>query len=88
MEHNDEYNNVVRHHNRALRKVHKHLRRALKNTQEYSDELFLLLCDKDAEIALEKLWTLGRMEDKCGPRDYDKIVEVCLAALNVTMPID
>jgi hypothetical protein len=79
---------VVRHHNRVVRKVNKLLRTAQKKAQEDMDNMFLELCsmDMEAELAMEKLRTLGQIE--CGPRDYDKIVEVCLAALNVTKPID
>jgi len=36
---------VIRRQNRALRKVNKVLRKALKANQEYSDELFVELCN-------------------------------------------
>lgn len=82
--------NVVRHHNRALRRVNKKLRSAQKLDQEYSDLLFLELCNTDtaAREAMEKLWTLGGLTDKCGPQDYDMIVALLLEKLNVTIPID
>ena len=81
---------VLRHHNRALRRVHKKLRSAQKIDHEYSDMLFLELCNTDtaAQTAMEKLWTLGGVSDKCGPQDYNKIVELLLEKLNVTIPID
>jgi hypothetical protein len=77
---------VIRQHNKALRKVHKTLRRALKFAVEYNDNLFLELCnsDKEAELAMEELWARGNF--KCGPRDYRDIVEACLTAL--AKPID
>jgi hypothetical protein len=86
----DERLSVLQQHNRALRIVHRQLRKALKYTVEYNDNLFLELCNSDPEagLAMEKLWTLGGMQDICGPRDYDKIVEVCLSKMNVTSPID
>jgi len=37
---------------------------------------------------MEKLWALGGMQETCGPRDYHKIVEICLSKMNVTIPID
>ena len=88
--HDNELDQVLRRQNRALRIVQRQLRRALKNMIEYSDNLFLELCDtdKEAERAMEKLWTLGGLSDKCGPRNYDKIVELLLEKLNVTIPID
>jgi len=87
----EEHIEAVRRHNKALRKVHKALRNALKDSREYSDNLFLELCNTevtDAETAMEKLWTLGEMQNICGPRDYETIVEVCLEKLGVTSPID
>lgn len=85
-----EHIDVLRRQNKALRKINKILRGALKTSKEYSDELFMVLCDsdEDADIALEKLWTLGGFSEICGPRDYHKIVEVCLSKMNVTIPID
>ena len=81
---------VLRHHNRALRRVHKKLRSAQKIDREYSDMLFMELCNTStaAQAAMEKLWTLGGVSDECGPQDYDKIVELLLEKLNVTNPID
>jgi len=81
----DEHVSVIRHHNRVLRKVNKSLRSTHKKIQEQADENFLQILEvkSDAEIALEKLWTLGGFE--CGPSDYDFIVESCVRALN---PID
>jgi hypothetical protein len=86
----DERLAVVQRHNRALRSVHRQLRRALKYVTEYNDNLFLELCNGNPEagLAMEKLWALGGMQEICGPQDYDKIVEVCLSKMNVTIPID
>ncbi len=77
----DEHVQVVRHHNRILRKVNKALRSTHKRIQEQADENFLQIVEvqSDAEIALEKLWTLGELD--CGPQDYDSIVSFCLEAL-------
>lgn len=75
---------VVRKTNRVLRRVNQALRSANKTNKEYSDALFLELCevDKEAELAMEKLWTLGNFS--CDPRDYNTIVETCLKALSQT----
>ncbi len=77
----DEHLEVVRHHNRVQRRVNSALRRALRYTVEYNDNLFKELCnqDKDAELAMEKLWTFGKFQ--CDPKNYDFIVEMCLRAL-------
>jgi len=77
---------VLRHHNRALRKVHKQLRKAQKADQEYSDLLFQELCssNKEAEVAMGELWARGGFN--CGPRDYEFIVETCLDALAKVKP--
>lgn len=86
----DSYSDVLRHHNRTLRRVHKNLRSSLKSAREYSDNLFLELCnsDKEAELNFEKLWTLGGFKNVCGPKDYKRIVEVCLTVLGKTSSID
>ena len=86
----NEYIAVVRKHNRALRKVHKILRSALKTSKDYADQLFLELCEYDSEAkqALEKLWTLGEMQDICDSQDYEKIVEVAINKMQATSPID
>jgi hypothetical protein len=86
----EEHVNVLQRHNKALRTVHKQLRRAILYLTEYNDNLFLELCNinPEAGAAMEKLWTLGGVSDKCGPQDYDKIVELLLEKLNVTNPID
>ena len=82
-EEDDEQIDVVRHHNRVQRRVNSSLRRALKYSVEYNDNLFMELCnsdsDKEAKLAMEKLWTLGKFQ--CGPQDYDFIVEMCIRAL-------
>ena len=79
---------VLRRHNRALRSVNKNLRELRKHSQDHSDALFLALCDdsKEAEIAMEKLRTLGELD--CDPLDYNHIVESCLEALGKTQAID
>ena len=82
---NDEYIEVVRRQNKVLRRTHSILRRNLQKSKLYSDELFLQLCESnksDAEIAMEKLWTLGGFENQCGPEDYNYIVASCLDSLN------
>ena len=45
MEENEQLT-VVRKNNRALRKINKQLRRALQDLKEYSDMLFLELCNE------------------------------------------
>ena len=86
----DSYIEVVRHHNRVLRKVHKTLRNALKLQQDKADSNFIEICETktEAELALEKLWTLGEFE--CGPLDYEYIVERCLEVVRLgkTNPLD
>ena len=81
----DEHVLVIRRQNRVLRKVHRTLRRAVRDAQHRADETFAQVCEvkTEAELAMEKLWTLGGFS--CGPQDYDYIVESCLRALN---PID
>ena len=76
----DDHLSVVRHHNRVLRKVHKTLRRTIREQKEQADENFLNICETqtDAESALEKLWTFGGFR---GPLDYEFLVEMCLRAL-------
>lgn len=73
---------VLRHHNRVLRKSNKSLRSIRSHFQNHADELFLELCnaDSDAQIALEKIRTLGGIE--CGSGDYQMIVDSCLKALS------
>jgi hypothetical protein len=82
-EEDEEHNSVLQKHNRVLRKVNKVLRNSHKVTKDYNDALFRELCetDKEAELAMEKLWTLGGFELICGPKDYNTVVETCLAAL-------
>jgi hypothetical protein len=85
----EEILHVVRRHNRILRKVHKVLRRNLQQKQEHADNIFVELCsNNEAQLAMEKLWALGGIQDICGPQDYDKIVDTCLSRLNVVIPID
>lgn len=73
---------VLRHNNKAQRSVNRQLRRAIKHFQNHTDELFLELCDtdKEAEVAMEKLWTLGGFN--CGPRDYDYMIDRCVDAVS------
>lgn len=47
MEYNNELVELLRKQNSTLRKVNKYLRRALKETREYADSLFLELCDPE-----------------------------------------
>lgn len=69
--------------NRAQRSTNRKLRRAHKSEQEHSDELFVALCQSqlEAKAALGELWTRGGF--RCGPEDYDQIVERCLEALGI-----
>jgi len=80
LEENDEHIRVLRHHNRAQRSVNRQLRRALKRHQENADNMFLDICEvrTEAELALEKLWTLGKFN--CDPSDYESIIDICLDA--------
>lgn len=61
------------------------LRRELEELQQHADKTFFELCRIEAargilaESALEEIWASGLV--KCGPDDYQKIVERCLAAL-------
>lgn len=84
MEFNDDLTSVVRHHNKVLRRVNKVLRSSNKTTQEYNDTLFRELCNNssEAELAMEKLWALGKLN--CDPKDYDTIVELIVAQLSQT----
>jgi hypothetical protein len=70
------------------RVVNKNLRRTLKTHQSTADSNFQELCETEteAELALEKLWTLGELD--CGPLDYDSIVVQCLDALGKTQAMD
>jgi len=79
---------ILRRHNRALRSVNKSLRKLRNHSQEHTDEIFLALCDsdKEAELAMEKLRTLGEFD--CDPGDYDFVVAGCLDALGKTQAID
>lgn len=72
---------VIRKNNRALRKVHKHLRRALKFSREYNDNLFLELCESDslAQEALDRIRIEGNID--CDSDDYEYIIFECLKAL-------
>jgi hypothetical protein len=72
---------VLRKNNRVQRVVNKNLRRTLKTHQSTADSNFQELCENEteAELALEKLWTLGELD--CGPLDYDSIVALALEAL-------
>lgn len=69
--------------NRAQRSTARKLRRAHKMEQEHSDELFNALCHSqlEARAAFGELWTRGGF--RCGPEDYDQIVERCLEALGI-----
>ena len=78
----DSYIEVVRHHNRVLRKVHKTLRNALKLQQEKADSNFIEICETktEAELALEKLWAFGGF---FGPLDLEILVDSYLEAMEV-----
>lgn len=52
MNDNAELIELLRKQNKSLRRVNKHLRRALKESREYSDSLFLELCDSDIKEGL------------------------------------
>lgn len=77
----DEHVSVIRHQNRTLRKVHKTLRRAVKEAQEKADENFAQICEvkTEAELAIEELRMRGELE--CSPEDYHMIVELAVEAL-------
>jgi hypothetical protein len=87
MEWNDdnEQELVIRHHNRALRRVNKILRTSHKVAREYNDTLFKELCHADvnqeAALALRRLWEEGGFDPPCGPEDYDIIVDTSIRAL-------
>lgn len=76
---------VIRHHNRALRRVNKALRKSQVVTQEYNDALFVELCNTEsnhnAELALRRLWEEGGFQPPCSSEDYETIVDTCLRAL-------
>ena len=76
----DDHLSVVRHHNRVLRKVHKTLRRTIREQKEQADANFLKICETqtEAELAMEKLWTLGKLN--CDPSDYESIIDILLDA--------
>lgn len=76
-----EYADVIRRQNRALRKIHKILRHALKDSRQYSDDLFKELCDVDSRAieALDRIRTEGNIQ--CDSDDYEFIIFECLAAL-------
>lgn len=78
-----EVQNVVRKHNRMLRRIVGNLRRSVQRNAVSADNLFAALCDTDpaAELAMRELWEKGGFENACSPRDYDHIVDVCLRAL-------
>ena len=80
IEENDEHISVLRHHNRAQRSVNRQLRRALKRHQDNADAVFLDICETqtEAELAMEKLWTLGKLN--CDPSDYESIIDILLDA--------
>lgn len=81
---------VVRHHNRALRRVNKSLRDSHKLNQEYNDALFEELCshNTDAELALRKLWEEGGLQLSCSSEDYTFIVDSAIRALNVQRTLE
>ena len=76
----DDHLSVVRHHNRVLRKVHKTLRRTIREQKEQADSNFIKICETqtEAELAMEKLWTLGKLN--CDPSDYESIIDILLDA--------
>jgi hypothetical protein len=77
----DEHMEVVRHHNRVQRRVNSALRRALRYTVEYNDNLFKELCNSEylAKEALERICIEGNLD--CEPDDYENIIFECLKAL-------
>lgn len=52
MNDNAELIELLRKQNRSLRKVNRYLRKALKEAREYSDSLFLELCDNELKEGL------------------------------------
>ena|ERR1022692_828067 len=77
----DEHIDVVRHHNRILRKANKALRNTHNKLQEQADENFKQVCETQTESdhAIEELWMRGELE--CSPQDYSTIVELAVEAL-------
>jgi hypothetical protein len=76
----DEHMEVVRHHNRVLRKVNHKLRNTARIQKEQADENFLRICEikTEEQLAVEKLWTFGGFN---GPLDLDILVDTCLQLL-------
>jgi hypothetical protein len=76
-----ERSEVLQRLNRAVRRRNTQLRTALTHTRTYTDSVIADLFDapSDAQNALEKIRTLGKLE--CGPDDYETIVAACVEAL-------
>lgn len=72
---------VVRKHNRVLRRVVSKLRKSIERHRHTEDKLFRALCDTNpaAEEAMRELWESGQFT--CGPQDYNQIIEQAVAAL-------
>jgi hypothetical protein len=77
---NDEHD-VVRGHNRVLRRVVSLLRKRVRHGDERADEIFLALCDTNpaAEQAMGELWGSGEFD--CGPQDYSYMIERSIEAV-------
>lgn len=76
-----EFTEVVRRHNRVLRRLVGNLRRNVQRRGEVADNLFVALCETNpaAELAMRELWESG--EFTCGPQDYDEIVKQSTEAM-------
>lgn len=78
---NDETQDVVRRHNRILRRITKILRRRIVHGAAYTDEVFTALCETNpaAEQAMRELWGSGEFD--CGPQDYEFLVKHSIYAV-------
>lgn len=50
----EDVDSVVRKQNRILRKIVKILRKDLKNSREYADNLFIELCETEIQFSVTK----------------------------------
>jgi hypothetical protein len=90
MDHENEQLEVVQKQNRILRGALSATRKINQITKQYNDAIFEELCNTEADhgatLAMEQLWALGDLgKHVCGPKDYDRIVEIYLAALRVAL---
>lgn len=79
---NDEHD-VVRRHNRVLRRIVSILRKRVRHGDERTDEIFTALCDTNpsAEVAMRELWeNTAQVYD---PQDYDSVVKEYIATKKV-----